>query len=114
MIRLVLVPLLLALATLAGCGPAKRPETPSLRSAFGLLASGCQATQGGAPEDDQALLKIWLGVHNRYPYETNLLRAASESPPDANGRWYGELTAGEIATIDECRARADRVAGIAP
>ena len=98
---------------IAGCGAAvKRPETPRLRAAYEHLAFACEETSHSGPEGDEVLLKTWLAVHGRYPYETNLLRAIPESLPDANGLYYGELTVREGVTISSCRARADRIAGI--
>jgi hypothetical protein len=94
------------------CNDVKRPEQPTLRAAYDLLAYGCTATRTGGPDAEEVLLKTWLGVHGRYPYETNLIRAASETKPDAQGKYYGELTADEVRSMDACRARADHVAGI--
>jgi hypothetical protein len=96
-----------------GCVRSMRPETPRLRAAYKLLALACNETTDGA-EGDEVLLKTWLGVRSRYPYETNLLRAIAESTPDADGMYYGDLTISEGSPITACRRRADRIAGIEP
>ncbi len=102
----------IAAIALVACNPARKPESSRLREAYELLAYGCSETKRGGAEADEVLLKTWLAVHGRYPYETNLIRAANETKPDERGKYFGELTSEEVQVMDECRARADKVAGI--